>query len=62
MCESVDDRSADAESGKRARTGHESDFGDVAKSTVILLQLVANESKELFGESIVKNITIFVVV
>ena len=62
MCESVDNRSADAESGKRARTGHESDFGDVVKSTVILLQLVANESKELFGESIVENIAIFMIV
>lgn len=52
MGKSIDDRSANAKAGKRARTAHKSDFFDVLPSFVIFCKFFVQKGKKFFGESV----------
>ena len=62
MGESVDDASADSESGKRTGAGHKGDFGDVLPGFTIFGEFVLDKLKKFFGEVAGESISVFLVV
>lgn len=50
MGKGIDDGGANAQTGKRAGSGHKSDFGNILPGFVVFLEFIVNVFEEIFGE------------